>query len=371
LERAKGKLRDLYTSLLEDGITADEQVIVGLIETLLGGIDSVIAEAAAQAQEEAAAKSAAAKRRRDTASLDIALNDRDGADAFVADLGKYGDALRTLFGAFDLTTLSGIEAATDALRGIAGELEAMTDEEIVARFGLTRDEIVSAILDLDGGLDDLAGGMRDLADAATDFLYDINQEYLDAIGMGLDAQLLAIQKWVDDMIAEATRLGVLTDETLKQINAIAESRKQAARDRFAPPEEAAAEAPTDTTSSTRSRTQERLTGLSEVFGIRLLDYAASQLVEIRATRVAAVRIADGLFGSGVPQALTVPALPAGTGTSGGGAQFVFHINIGGSITGNSAREAARELVREITPLLNDALGRVRGIDQLAAGRIVR
>jgi hypothetical protein len=384
VDAAKAKLRAVYEALLVDGITADEEILVGILQTLLGSLDGVLAEFDAAAQEKAAARSAAAKRRSDDAALDIALNDLDGADAFVAQLGVYGEAFASLFAVFDVSTLDGISGASTVLKDLADDLKAMTDEEIVARFGMTRDEVVSAILAMDSSLFDLAGGLHDAADAATDFLFDINQQYLEAIGQGLDAQLIAIQQWVDTMIEEATRLGLLSDAFVEQINTIADYRRAAAEERAkaeadrianakareqereASQQQPATSTRTVTPREPSSNTAQRLVGLSDVYGIRMLDYLASMLVEERATRVAAVRLAD-LFTSGVPSGLLVPALPSTTGS--GGIVINATITFTGNLTGMTPQQAAQDFVRTMTPLLNDALGRAAGIDRSAQGLV--
>lgn len=415
----RDKLKDAITSginsILADGvITDDEKPLLAALEQLLGLVVGAIDDAAKAAQDaadQAAADAADAEERRRNAlavrgrdaRLDTALDDLTGADAFRKSLEAYSAPLAAFFGAFDVDSVSGIDAATNALKQLRADLAAMTDAEILARFGMTRDEVLQAILDVDAGLDDLAGGLEKLSGEQRSFLVDLNLQFLDATGQGLEAVRIQTEIWVAQMIATAESLGLASEDVLEKIRAVADARIRDAVNRQAnggSPAQSAA----DLEAERRGYVQgvgvrqgdvqsaavapgplsprdtfvgSDVTRATETTVLRMVDYLALAYVEQRGTRIAVERIADALLSVATPALLT-PALPAGVGTlalgdgvTGGvraaGGQVFLAIHVNGPVFGMSAEDAGLAIARAALPHLNQLLSVDASVEARNAG----
>ena len=89
---------------------------------------------------------------------------------------------------------------------------------------MTRDEILQAILAVDGGLDGLTTSLKALAKEQGDFINSIEVDFLNAIGQGLDAVKLQTELWVEAMVAQAKVLGVWTEELDHKIRVIGQNK---------------------------------------------------------------------------------------------------------------------------------------------------
>lgn len=341
----EARIRKGISDIVADGkITDAERPLLEALQQLLALMLAAIDEAATEAQQEADRLAAEAAQRESTrqkttrdratnTSLDIALGDLTGADAVRATVEQYGDAFASLFQAFDLNTLEGIDGATARLGTLRSALAAMTDEEIVARFGLTRDEVISAILDLDTGLDGLGASLSELASAQGQFLNDLTVEFLNATGRGLEAVRLQSQLWVESMIAQATALGVLTPEIERQIRTVGQSRISSAEQQERDARERDANGAVSVSTS-RSTARVRNTQLVGDFG-GLSELTAQTLAGLQreavlyAARTAAA--AEGLYAvlrGGLPTPPTALLRFAGGGTSGAAAAGAGGFSIG-------------------------------------------
>lgn len=370
LASLKQRIGEAISAILADGtITDAEAPYLQALQQFFGIIGGMITAATDDAE---AASQRAQETRGRNASLDVALGDLAGADAFRASLGRYSEAFRELFSAVDLSTSDGIAAAGDRLRTIRTQLESLTDAEVVARFGMTRDEVLDAILDVDGGLDQLGDGLRDLAAQQGDFLNDLNLQYLDATGQGLEAVTLQTEIWAAQMLATAEALGLATDEIRTKIQTIASSKIAAAVTRMQ--EEAARATPASpdaAMAATESGALSRWGSITTTDALSLNTVLTSMLVELREVSRYAARMAGALdllvAGSGIP-ALMVPSLPAGVGFAAtGGPSISIIINVNGPIAGMSPTEAGQRIGETLVQELNQALGRAAGIDRRLRG----
>ncbi|WP_461415745.1 hypothetical protein, partial [Gemmatimonas sp.] len=366
----KERVGDAIEAILADGIiTAEEQPYLTALQNFFGIIGGMIEEATDTATQ---AGEAAARTRERNASLDVALNDETGATAFVTGLARYSDAFRSFLGALDASSLDGIAAAGDRLRALRGQLESLSDAEIVAQFGMTRDELLDAILDVDGGLDQLGTGLRELATQQGDFLNDLNLQYLDATGQGLEAVKLQTELWAAQMLATAEALGLATDSVRAQIATIANSKIATATTRLQ--EQAARATPpgTDpTTAATETTALSRWGSITTADAMSLNGVLSSMLVEMRDIARYAARMTGALdllvAGSGVPS-LLVPSLPAGVGFAGSaGPMISIIVNVNGPIAGMSPAEAGQRIAEPLVTAINQALGRAAGIDRRGQG----
>jgi tape measure domain-containing protein len=383
-EEARGKLRDLYATLLVDGVTESEQAIINLIRDILGGIDEVVAEAGETA-------AGVVERSRNRSAEIIAAFDLEGADAFAETLNGYGEGFKNLFGVFDVGTVDGVNGAKEALRSLLTSVQNGT-ADLSAFGGLTRDEIIAVLLNLDGTLDTLADSAADVtaalleqAQAGVDFVQDLNIEFLNATGMGLEAVKIQTRLWVAGMIKQAEALGVATEEVIAQINAIGDARIDAAEERDAGSAAGAAPAQTSFVRGDSAGgvvreeslpaaidgeiTAQRVSTITAASALNITDLLAASLVEQRAFRVAGERVAALLASmAGGPLALSVPALPPGaSGGAGGGSLVQVVVNVSGPITGQSPADAGRQMAAELLPALNEALARAAGVEARLAG----
>jgi hypothetical protein len=421
----KQNIVDQINAILSDGVISEaERPMYEGLQRFLGIVNQAIDDAIAAAE---AARLADAAKRTQNVGLDIQLNDLTGADAFTATLGKYAGAFRAALGTFDVSSLSGIEAATSNLKDFYQSIDGLSDAQLVEKYGMTRDEILAALGEIDSGLDGLGQALSDLATKQADFLDQVNLAYLDAFGEGLDAVKLQTEIWVAQMIATAKALGVWTQDLEGRINAIGDQRitnyqKQQADQssataasggagrnytitggvtledlaKMTPQERAAYYESTaiqqfaggvntgqvqamaqNTSANAASSTPldqfvaSDITRLSETTALRMTDYLASGLVEWRGTRVAAEAIAAGfaaIMGGGGAAAILPPTLPTTRGTVGIGGAITVNININGPVSGTSAVDVARQLAESAAPYINEALARAAGIEARGAGR---
>ena len=383
-DAGRSKLKDSISAAIngileDDVITAEEAPLLAALKQLLTLVTGAIDDAAADAAEAAAAAEAARRERNATAAedatMEIQLGDQTGAEAFFTKFNSFTQKFRDALGTFDVTTQEGIAAATVKLQDFYASIEGLSDEELVERFGMTRDEIIAAISDIDGGLDGLGDALKELATAQTDFLNQINLAYFDAFDQGLDAVLLQTEIWVEQMIATARALGLLTPEMEEKIRAIGDRRVS---NYMAQQAQAAQQQQTREPAAVSDRvdtgrvldgetTAQRVSSISETSATQLIGTLTSSLVEQRATRVAAEQIASvlsSLIGGG---GLMVPALPPGANGLSGTPTIQLIINVQGPIMGQTATEAGQQLAAATLPMLNEALARAAGLEARLSG----
>lgn len=379
VEGAKTKLRDLYLSLAEDGISEAERPIVDLIRRLLGEIGDVIDEGQDLTDEKLAELAAARKAKRDAASQDIALGDLTGSDAFQRTLEGLGERFRNLLGGFDVTSIDGVESATGALRNLLLQVRNGTID--LSQFGdMTRDEIIDAILELDGSLDDLGDVARDAAaelqraaDAQREFTEGVDVDYLRATGQNREADIAVLKAETAEKVRRAKELGV-AHSVIDTIIKSGELKLAALDAKYAADASKADSAAPESSASRRSEfISSAVTQISSEQALRITDYLASSLVEQRTARVGIQQLV-GLMSamvSGTIPTLSVPALPPSLGAVGGAAgagAFVIQVIVNGPISGMSPDEAGRQIGEAAAPYVDAFLSRSAGIQSRVAGR---
>ncbi len=237
-EEGRAQLRNKIDNALSE-ILADNEIseaerplfdALNLILSVIGkAADEATAEAQRIADEAAKAEAERAAQRQATrarAANRVQLFDLDGADAIRETLGGFGEAFAALFREFDVETLQGVEGAKAVLRDVFASLEDLSDEQIMQQFGMTRDELLAAILDVDSGFDGLVSALlsveeqtRATAQAGREFAESVNQDYLRAIGRGDDADRDAARQRRDARLKQAQDLNA-TQAVLDQIEAI-------------------------------------------------------------------------------------------------------------------------------------------------------
>ncbi len=233
----RNKIENALSEILADNEISDaERPLYDALNLILQVIGRAADEATAEAQriaDEAAAAEArrAADRqaRRTRAGATVSLFDQEGAEAIATTLDGYGEAFAALFDTFDLETLAGVEGAKDVLRDVFASLEDLSDEQIMQRFGMTRDEVLAALLDVDSGFDGLVSALQSVeeqtratAQAGREFAESINQDYLRAVGRDNDADRDAAKQRRDARLKQAQELGA-SQAVLDQIEAIYQS----------------------------------------------------------------------------------------------------------------------------------------------------
>ena len=372
-KRLKASIGDAINAILADGVVTEaERPLLDALKQLFALVLSATEEATEEAERIAQeAEDAAAQReqkrqanlgeRARNARTTIALNDLTGADAFTAALEGYSQAFADLFSQFDVTTLDGVTAAKAALKDIYDSLATLTDDEILTRFGMTRDEVIGAITEVDGSLDGLAQSFRDLKTKGIDFVNNLSIEFLNATGQGLEAVRLQSRLWVEQMIATAKALGVFTPEIEQQIRAIGAARVNAAAEQAN--RQPAGSASTERSAAAANAARRSNTtvvgdfgGLSEITAQSL----AGLLREIAINTGREGALVAAILGRGpLPSlsALQFPAYPAAASGGGGIAIGTVNVHIGAiaaeglppAAAGNAvAREIAKELGRLAT-----------------------
>ncbi len=399
------KLQDLYADLAKDGISESEQIVVDFIKNLLGDLDAVAEEGTTSLAQKRANRISGAGR-------DVAVNDLEGLDAFKVILDGYGETFSTLFSTFDLSTLNGVKGAKKSLSDFFAQIRDMSDADVYAQFGVSKDELLAGIDAMDNGLDGLSGSLQNTAaataaatKASDDFLYDLNQTWLEATGQGLQAQLNVIATWVDNMIAEAERLGIATDAIKAQIRAIGASRvatatanaaqqsgqasaaqaeaqrqeqiayerglfegqgtKSGALDTFVKAVEGAVLNPT------QNFVASDITAATGTQVLRMTDYLA-QLLQENQTLVALsrrlVELISSAIGGPLP-ALRVPSFTPLSAVSGPSAAppITLVFNLHGPLTGLTPQEAMRQLAEAAAPYISAIIARDAGTQARNAG----
>ncbi|BAH39302.1 hypothetical protein GAU_2260 [Gemmatimonas aurantiaca T-27] len=224
-ENLKATIEAQIAALLSnDTLDAEQQVYLDALEQFLGVINSAIAEAAAQVAEQAAQARADRDGRRVWAANRIELFGLEGGEALVAQMQSFGAVFTELSKEFDTSSAAGLDAARSHLRAIYDSLVGMTDDEVMQRFGMTRDEVVSAILATNNGLGGLVASLQQTEEAAQaaaratqDFTDQVIDDYLRSSGRDREADLRAAQKKRDDALARAEELQ-LSAAIIAQIN---------------------------------------------------------------------------------------------------------------------------------------------------------
>lgn len=315
---------------------ADREELRGITEETLIAQIKLVQELEAEFRAAQAAAEASAQARADArsnASNRVALFDLDGADAIEERLAGYGKAFSDLFASFDLTTLDGLNGAKEQLRGIFTELSGLSDDEIFEQFGLTRNEVIAALLDLDGGFDALVGSLKSVeeqalqsAAAAREFSEQLAIDLLRARGQNLEADIKLAEDRRDTRIKQAQQLG-LGAEVIAAINEIFDADVATIRARFAE----AAQAPTLGTgvagelrsTATTARARARNTtvvgdfgGLSELTAQSLAGLLREVAINT-SERGAIVGALLGRLGTPSLAGLRFPSFPVGAAGAGG------------------------------------------------------
>ncbi len=342
-------------------------------ETLIAQIELVqqLEEEFRQAEEAALAAAEARANARQSSSNRVALFDLEGVDALQETLDGYGTAFSSLFRQFDLTKLSGIDGAKEVLRGIFNELAGLSDEEILDRFGMTREEVTAALLDTDAGLDGLASSLenaarasREAAESAREFAEAINQDFLRSTGENKQAEIAAARTRRDNRIKQARQLR-LGPDVLDQIETIFRNDVSEIEKRFAaavPVAESQASGVLTGASGSSSFTGQRrgnttvvgdFGGLSEITGQSL----AGLLREIAINTGERGALVEAILGRGAPASLAslrFPTFPtAGMSNSGTVVQIgTINVQVGAiSADGATPAAAGSMVAREIAAQL--------------------
>jgi TP901 family phage tail tape measure protein len=235
----KAILEAQLRGILSDGvITEAERPLFEWLTTILGVVTGAIekaaedADAAAQAvlarlEEQEQIRQATLRRLTGDFQVTSALFDLSQANEFVIGLERFGVQFNRLLGVVDVSSIAGITAARENLKQMRADLLALSDADILARYGLTRDELLSAITDVAGGLDSLGDALQSLAAQQNDFITQLSLDLAESFGTGLDVITLQSQTWVAQMIATAEALfpvGAYLDGLIASIRRIGQDR---------------------------------------------------------------------------------------------------------------------------------------------------
>lgn len=364
----KNRIETQLAEILKDNvITAEEQPFYDALLQFLGLVNQALDDAAADAQASVAAASAARQQQRTRAGNRIDLYDLDGVAAFQTTLDGIGGAFSDLFEQFDLESLEGIDGAKGVIRGIFDALDSLSDEELFAKFGLTRDELLTALLDTDAGLDGLKGALVDVTTAAkeaaaasAEFSTNLNQDFLRSQGRDQEADRFDAAARRDARVAQATQLGLGPDK-LQQIEAIYQADLEKIAKQYAVTLGTfAGESVTATTSSGAAGGSGRRTGNTTVVGDfgGLSEITAQSLagllreIAINTSREGAIVAA--VLGRGSSATLSSLRFPSFPQSGGGGATQYFNITVhvgavsSGALSPAAAGQAvAREISKEM------------------------
>ncbi len=322
-DAGRSGLRDAISgqlqAILEDGEIDDgERALYDALTLMFGILNQAIEQAATEAEQAAtaaAAKAATARGdRRSTAGNIISIFGLEGVDAFTVKLNGFGAAFASFFSAFDLTSLDGIARANAEVQGIFASLLNMTDAQILEKFGMTREEVVSALLDTSSGLDGLSTSLTSVAEksaeaaeAAKDFADSVSDDFLRATGNDQGADEAGAKRKRDERLAQLATLGLSEEERKKlaqQIEVIYQDDLDKIAKRYAPK---VADAVNATTSGRATITKSgSTTTLVQDFG-GLSEVTAQSLAALQREAVAyaaeTARATSGmyaLFAGGLP-----------------------------------------------------------------------
>lgn len=383
----KSQLQTAIAAILEDGVVTDEErPFLEALQRFFGLITGVIDDATADA-ENAAAEAAATRRKAiDSGNAEIAVRDLEGTDAFKVMLESLGPAFSDLFGVFDLSTVDGVESAKAALWEL---LKGVDDGTIsLEQFaGMTRDEVIAAILGLDGALDTLqdtatraADAARELAEQQESFTDSVDSDFLRASGQDREADIAALKADIAAKVARAKELG-LSESVIARIIETGRLKLIALNQQYDDAAQRDAQSAAD--AAARANPENRrsefiasaVTQISSGEALRITDYLASSLIEHRATRAGVDQLVAlmGAMVAGNLPALSVPALPPGVSIPPGG-QFagaggvVIQVIVNGPISGMSPEDAGRQVGEAIAPYVDAYLARSAGIQAKVNGR---
>lgn len=377
----KDVLSGQLAAILKDGaIDEGERALYDAITLMLGALNQSIEQAASEAEQNATAAAARAATargdRRSTAGNIISIFGLDGVDAFTVKLNGFGEAFASFFSAFDLTSLDGIARANAEVQGIFASLLNMTDAQILEKFGMTREEVVSALLDTSSGLDGLSTSLKSVAEqsaeaaaAAKDFADSVSDDFLRATGNDQGADEASAKRKRDERLAQLATLGLSEDERKKlaqQIEVIYQDDLDKIAKRYAPKVADAANAATSgRATSTKSG---KTTTLVQDFGA-LSEVTAQTLAGIQREAVLyaaeTARATSGLyalFAGGLPAPPTGllryasnQTVAASSGAAGGVLigpinVYIGAINPGGLPINDAATSTAREVARQLGQL---------------------
>ncbi len=380
-ERAKA----LFRQLQEGGVTEEEQAIVDAIKRMLGLANAVANDEAKQA--DALAKEREAKRRAVLQAAEDDIRRRDVTDP-AQQLQRRLQAVLEIFpsltnalGEFDVSTQAGrdaLEAWINQMFDSPGQLDALAES-----MGVTVDELVSALLNLEDNADGAREQVQSLADAlgaafaendyalqlegVVDPLERLKRTAAAASGVlpqlsdalaNLDlsteegrkkaeANLVALGKSTTDATVRRAILDVLD-----QLRAIAPAA-------IAP----AASTPSDPLGDIRRTADQALQSASATalaynpqFSV-LLDLERQQVTLLTG-------ILAALSGRVVP---LPPALPASSTSGAGGVSVSFPINFFGSVTVSDPAELARGIQPLLLSTAETALGTNLKVSRLLKG----
>jgi len=169
----RARAKAIFEQLSEGGVTAEEQTVIDTIKRILG-LASEVADEAARAAADALAEQerleAERKRQRqavlDAADTGIKLNDvTDPIEQLrlrVAALAKAFPAFGEVLADFDVSTQDGRDAMEAWIRAIADSPEDL--ERLAMAMGISVDELLASLLELESGADSAAVKVATLAE---------------------------------------------------------------------------------------------------------------------------------------------------------------------------------------------------------------
>jgi len=380
-ESFRTNLQGLYTNLLQDGLTEEETVIVGLIKGLLSGLGNATDEAQQEVEANIAKKAAERARKRQSGSNLTAVTDAEGAEAFANFLASLAPAITDFFGAVDTSSAAGITDAKTRLVEFFKTIDGMSEQGVFDKFDLTKDEFLDAMLAIDSGLDGLASTAQSAADAIlntaarlSDLTADVGNESLRLTGNDRQADINESQQRTNQKVIEAKALGAsqsiidtIVANGLLSVKSINDRYDQQAAAAVARDPAAVGAAGSPSTEDSRSEfVASAVKNISSVQAIRIDGLLQSQLIVQR-------RMLDlMLAGEGQLPTLRVPALPAGLGTFTGPVTFQtqVHITAGSGFGPDMTRADLDAFGRKLAPVISQAMRqRASGLTALSGGRI--
>jgi hypothetical protein len=210
--------------LSNDSLDGEQQKYLDALEQFLGIINAAIAEAAEEVSSQTAQARADRDGRRSWTANRNELFGIEGRDALITTMQSFGAVFTELSKEFDMSSVAGLEAAQSHLRAIYDSLVGMSDEAIMERFGMTKDEVVQALLATNNGLGALIASLLQTGEAAeaaaaatADFTDRVFEDYLRSSGQDQQADLNAAKKKRDDALQKAEEMELGAD-IIKRIN---------------------------------------------------------------------------------------------------------------------------------------------------------